>query len=217
MSRRELSGRYIIFMIGLFINSFGVTFITKASLGTSPISSIPYTLSLGFKPTLGIFTLYMNILLILIQIILLKKNFPKYYFLQIPVSIVFSYFIDFTMNLMSFIVLDTYFIKLICLIIGCFILGLGVYLEIVADVIMLPGELFVKSLAVTLDKDFGKIKIAFDVSLTIIAGVVGFVLFHKLAGIREGTIIAALLVGFTARLLKRKLVFFENLLLKYTI
>ena len=65
MSQKELLKRYVLFCIGLFINSFGVSFITKASLGTSPISSIPYTLSLGFKPTLGMFTLYMSILLII--------------------------------------------------------------------------------------------------------------------------------------------------------
>ena len=39
--------RYIIFFIGLYINSLGVALITKASLGTSPISSIPYVLSLN--------------------------------------------------------------------------------------------------------------------------------------------------------------------------
>lgn len=217
MNKQALINRYIIFMIGLFINSFGVSFITKASLGTSPISSVPYTLSLGFEPTLGTFTLYMNILLIIVQWTILKKNFPKYYFLQIPVAIIFSWFIDITMNLMSFMVLDNYIIKLICLITGCVILGLGVYLEIIADVIMLPGELFVKSIAVTFDKDFGKIKIVFDVSLTILAGAIGFVLFHKFAGVREGTVIAALLVGFIARFLKQKLVFFEKLLLRDTI
>lgn len=213
MSKKEILKRYVLFTIGLLINSFGVSFITKASLGTSPISSIPYVLSLSFKPTLGTFTLYMSLLLILIQIILLRKNFPKQYLLQIPVSFVFSWFIDFTMNLLSFIVPNTYIMKVFFLILGCMILGFGVYLEVIADVVMLPGESFVKVVSQTYQKDFGKTKVVFDVSMTIIAGMIGIVLLHKMVGVREGTVIAALLVGMIARLLKRKLQSFELFLL----
>ena len=53
--------RYVIFLIGLFVNSLGVSLITKASLGTSPISSIPYVLSLSFPFTLGNFTIFFSI------------------------------------------------------------------------------------------------------------------------------------------------------------
>ena len=48
--------RYIVFLLGLFINSMGVGLITKANLGTSPISAIPYVLSLRFSLSLGEFT-----------------------------------------------------------------------------------------------------------------------------------------------------------------
>ena len=58
--------RYIIFFIGLYINSLGVALITKASLGTSPISSIPYVLSLNFPFTLGNFTIFFSLFLILV-------------------------------------------------------------------------------------------------------------------------------------------------------
>lgn len=101
MTRREWCKRYLFFLAGLFINSFGVSFITKAALGTSPISSVPYTLSLGFSPTLGMFTLYMSIVLILIQMILLRKDFPRQYLLQIPVSFLFSWFIGYNRVLQS--------------------------------------------------------------------------------------------------------------------
>jgi len=216
MSKKEILKRYILFIIGLFVNSFGVSFITKASLGTSPISSIPYTLSLGFKPTLGMFTLYMSIILIIIQIILLRKNFPKQYLLQIPVAIAFSWFIDLTMQLLSFMDPHTYLMKFLYLIVGCVILGIGVYLEMIADVVMLPGESFVRAVSVTFHKEFGKTKMAFDSSMTVIAAVIGLVIFHKIAGVREGTVIAALLVGMIARYLKRKLGFVEDLLFENT-
>ena len=85
--------RYVIFLIGLFVNSLGVSLITKASLGTSPISSIPYVLSLSFPFTLGNFTIFFSVFLILLQLLILRKNFKLEHVLQIPVSIVFGYFI----------------------------------------------------------------------------------------------------------------------------
>jgi len=212
MSKKEMVKRYILFIMGLFLNSFGVSFVTKARLGTSPISSVPYTLSLAFKPTLGMFTLYMSIVLIIIQIILLRKKFPKQYLLQIPVSILFSWFIDLTMQLLSFVEPNTYVMKFVFLIAGCVILGIGVYMEMAADVVMLPGESFVQAVSISFHTDFGKTKVVFDSSMTIIAVGIGFIIFHKLAGVGEGTIIAALLVGMIARFLKRKLVFVENFL-----
>ena len=93
--------RYLIFLVGLFVNSLGVSLITKANLGTSPISSIPYVLSLNFPFTLGNFTIFFSILLIILQLIILRKNFKLEHILQIPVSIIFGYFIDLTMILLD--------------------------------------------------------------------------------------------------------------------
>lgn len=83
MNRRDGIKRSLVFFVGLFINSFGVSFVTKACMGTSPISSIPYTLSLIFNLSLGTYTLYMSLILVL---------------LQIPFSFIFSWFIDCTME-----------------------------------------------------------------------------------------------------------------------
>ena len=199
MTRREWCKRYLFFLAGLFINSFGVSFITKAALGTSPISSVPYTLSLGFSPTLGMFTLYMSIVLILIQIILLRKDFPRQYLLQIPVSCLFSWFIDMTMELLGFLSPAAYPAKVICLLLGCAILGFGVFMEMAAGVVMLPGECFVNAISRTFHTDFGRTKVAFDTSITVAAAIIGIVLYRELAGVREGTIVAAVLVGMIAR------------------
>lgn len=201
--------RYLLFLIGLFINALGVSLITKASLGTSPISSIPYVLSLNFPFTLGNFTIFFSILLIVLQIIILRKNFKMENILQIPVSIAFGYFIDLTMYLFFWVNPQNYFVKLIALLIGCLILGFGVYLEVLADVVMLPGESFVRAIVQTWNTNFGSTKIAFDSSMTVIAGILSFLFSGKLNGVREGTIIAALLVGFIARLFGKHLEFIK--------
>lgn len=95
--------RYIIFLIGLFINSLGVSLITKAALGTSPISSIPYVLSLIFPFTLGQFTIYFSVLSVVLQLLILRRKFKVEHLLQIPISIAFGYFIDLTMEMLSFV------------------------------------------------------------------------------------------------------------------
>ena len=115
--------RYIIFFIGLYINSLGVALITKASLGTSPISSIPYVLSLNFPFTLGNFTIFFSLLLIFLQLLILRKNFKLEHVLQIPISILFGYFIDWSMILLGFVNPSFYLMKIIYLLIGCLILG----------------------------------------------------------------------------------------------
>lgn len=207
MSKAEIFKRYLIFTVGLFISSFGVAVITKADLGTSPISAIPYVLSLYYPLTLGEFTIIFSVLLIVIQLIILRKNFKAEYFLQLPVSIAFGYFIDFSMFLLKMLSPDMYVVKLLFLLAGCLILGIGVYMEVLANVVMLPGESFVRAIVMTLKKEFGTMKITFDVTMTLAAAALSFVFMSHLAGVREGTVIAALLVGAIARFIGKHLDF----------
>lgn len=145
----------------------------------------------------------------MLQILILRKNFKLENILQIPVSIAFGYFIDLTMYLFFWVEPQNYLLKIVALLIGCGVLGFGVYLEVVADVVMLPGESFVRAIVQTWNTNFGTTKIIFDTSMAVIAAALSFVFAGKLNGVREGTIIAALLVGFIARLLGKKLEFIK--------
>lgn len=192
--------RYIYFFIGLFINSLGVAMITLADLGTSPISSIPYVLSLKYTPTIGEFTMLFSIMLIVIQILLLRKDYPRIQLLQIPVSILFGYFIDFSMDhILFWMNPQNYPAKFIFLLIGCGVLGFGVFMEVSANALMLPGEGVVNAIHLKFNKEFGTVKVCVDVSMCICAIVLSLVLKHQISGVREGTVIAALLVGFLSR------------------
>ena len=211
--KTELIKRYIFLLAGLFVNGLGVSFITKAGLGTSPITSIPYTLSLGFTPTVGMFTLVFNIFLVILQVILLRRNFQLQNLLQLPIIALFSFFIDLTMSLLGFMQPETYAMKAVSLIVGCLILGFGVFMEMAANVAMLPGEATVRAVSDVFSTDFGKTKIAFDSSMTIIAAILSFIMFKHLDGVREGTIVAAILVGFIARLFKKYIGGIEKILI----
>ena len=211
--KTELIKRYIFLLAGLFVNGLGVSFITKAGLGTSPITSIPYTLSLGFTPTVGMFTFVFNIFLIILQVILLRRNFQLQNLLQLPIIALFSFFIDLTMSLLGFMQPETYAMKVVSLIVGCLILGFGVFMEMAANVAMLPGEATVRAVSDVFSTDFGKTKIAFDSSMTVIAAILSFIMFKHLDGVREGTIVAAILVGFIARLFKKYIGGIEKILI----
>lgn len=205
MSKKELIRRYVFFLLGLFVNSLGISLITKANLGTSPISSIPYPLSLGFPLSLGMFTMIFSMLLMVIQLVILRKRFSKELWLQLPISLVFSAFIDLTMAMMFFVNPQTYATQMLSLLLGCVVLGFGVFMEVAANVVMLPGECTARAISSTWNTDFGKTKVAVDVTMAVPAALLGVILYWQIAGVREGSLISALLVGFLARLFNRKI------------
>ncbi len=188
--------RYFYFLLGLFINSFGIAFITKSALGTSQISSIPYVFSLYFTNlSFGTTTFIFNMIYILLQIMILRKNFRPFQFLQIIANIIFSMFVDLGMFMMNWFQPETFVIRFMSLIIGCIILALGISIEVAPDVIMVPGEGIVKAISDVTHKEFGLIKVYFDVTLIVIASLCSFVFFHSLQGVGLGTIISAITVG----------------------
>ena len=97
MRKEEIFKRYLLFIIGLFVNSLGICFIIKADLGSSPISSLPYTISLKSPISLGTLTFILNLFLIAGQMLILKKDFKQREWLQLPISVLFGVFIDLSM------------------------------------------------------------------------------------------------------------------------
>ncbi len=200
---KKLIKQYGIFFIGLYVSAIGVGLITKAQLGTSPISSIPYVLSLGFRPTLGQFTIVFNLLLIALQIKLGSGRIEKQHVGQIPITMLFGYLIDLTMGFLRGFNPAHYGMAIGTLLLGCVILGIGVYLEVIAGVIMLPGESFVKTVSEKVKLEFGTTKIICDASMAVIAILLSLLIFKKVNGVREGTLIAAFLVGLIAKTIQR--------------
>lgn len=201
--------RYIVFFGGLFCSSLGVDLVAKTNLGMSPLVSIPYVLSLITSMTLGELTSIFNIIFIVLQLLILRKKFKLEYWFQIPISFMHGYFIDFAMIFIKDLNPETYTGRMVCLLVGCVILGLGVYLQVAADVAMLPGESFNRAIAVSLEKEFTTIKVYSDITMTIISIVISLIYLGRIEGIGEGTIILAILVGVFAKIFKNKLSFVE--------
>ena len=170
----EKAKRYLVFLIGLFINSLGVSLIhPKGGFGHLPISSIPYVIQPELSPHTGRVHNYLQS-----AADLSAAGYPTTEFqartLAESVSIAFGYFIDLCMALLAFVQPQAYPIKVVDLLIGCVILGFGVFLEVIADVVMLPGESFVRAVVFRWKAEFGITKVVFDVSMTVIAAVLSF-------------------------------------------
>lgn len=195
MNTKNLTRRIIFFLVGTTLNALGITLITKAYLGTSPISSLPFVLSLGLPPSFGTLTFVFNLFFFFGQIILLKKSFPKIQVLQIPVTLFFSTLIDVFMGIFQNVKPATYYYSLLLLLLGCLVMALGITFAVGANLVMTPGNAFVQALSDVTKKPFGNIKIAYDSTLTILAVISSFVLFGTFRGVREGTIISSILVG----------------------
>lgn len=190
--------RTALFLFGLFLNAASVALVTKAALGTSPISSIPYTLNHGFPLTLGQFEILLNFCLIAGQILLLRRNFKAFQLLQIPIALAFGLFIDLWMWMLGWLAPQLYPARMLTLLIGCAVGGPAVGLIVTANVTMLCGEAFVTAWCNVFRTDFGRTKIGFDCTLTALACVLSLALYRSVVGVREGTLIAALSVGWLA-------------------
>lgn len=193
----ELVKRYTLFIISLFFAALGVALSRKADLGMSPISSVPNIMSLKFQMlTMGNWLIVWNCILILGQILLLRKKFQMIQLLQLPLSILFGYFTDFAIWLVSFLEVSSYFMRLLLVFAGILLVALSVFFAVTADVVMNSAEAFVKAVTDTIHKDFPKVKTVFDVSCVVLSVGLSLLFFDfKIVGTREGTVMAALFTG----------------------
>lgn len=194
MDKRELCKRYLLFIISLFFSALGVAITKHGELGVSPISSVANVMSYKFPAfTLGTWLVIWNCVLILGQILLLRKKFQLVQLLQVPLSFLFGCFTDLGMRL--------------CMIfLGVIVLGFGISLSVIANVIMNSGEAFVKALADGIHKNFGNVKIGFDVSCVVLAVLLSMLFFDfSIIGTREGTVLSALSTGIVVKFFQKRL------------
>jgi uncharacterized membrane protein YczE/cytidylate kinase len=189
----------VLFLIGLFIMALGVSVSVRADLGVTPISCVPYVYSLNMGFTLGELTIFFNVFLIAAQIIVARKRYSWFQLIQLPAVVLLGYFIDFTLSLVSFIDPSGYPEQMAWLLTSCLLLAVGVFCLVKADITYFPGDGLVAVISDLYKRDFGKTKMCLDSSMVVIGLASSFMLMGRLAGIREGTVIAALLVGFLIR------------------
>ena len=189
------------FVVGLFIMSLGVAFSIVSTLGTTPISSISYSLALITNINIGITTFIFNAALILVQFLILRSRFHKKRLLQLINCVLFGYFTDLALYLVSFIPFDgSILMMIVFLAVSIFFTALGIFIYMPANIAPLPGEGCVESVAIVTGWRFSTIKIAFDAIMVIISLIMCGLWYTNIFGaVYIGTIVSAFLVGFTLR------------------
>ncbi|WP_295610203.1 YitT family protein [uncultured Methanobrevibacter sp.] len=197
--------RYWIYLLSLFIISLGASLSIKANLGTSPLICLPYVSSLITKLTVGEVMFVFTLIFIVIQVALLRGDFEKRQYLQLVIGTIFSFFVDFSLMLVDFINPVGYASQMALLLISCLVVAFGVLLEIQTEIVYLPADGVIVAISKVLKKEFSTVKPFVDTSMVIIAAVLSVVFLGYLAGVREGTIISAIIIGPIVRLLKTHL------------
>lgn len=195
--------RYFLLLVGLFFNALGVSLVTKAALGTSPLAAIPYSLSLVVSQlSLGEWTIIFSLFLIVGQI-LFEIDQLKWseIMVKILLSFIFGDLIDWTMSWLRHVIMQNYWQSLLLLLFGCLVISLGAYFEVIADVAMLPGDAFVRAISRYFNIEYGKIRVMSDISMSVIGAIICLTFLSNLSGVREGTLISALVVGNLVKLL----------------
>lgn len=197
--------RVLIYILGLFLMAIGVAVSVNANLGISPVNSLPYVISQisGFALSscvIGVFSVY-----ILAQIVLLRREFKWINLTQLIFSTIFGYFVDFAKWLLADFYIPTYAGRLVMLAISIVVVSVGVELYLEVELVPMPMEGMTLALAQVTKKPFPNVKIVVDCAVVLLGLVLSLALLHRLDGVREGTIIAAIVTGKIIALVKRSL------------
>lgn len=194
--------RILVFTLGVFLMALGVAVSVRADLGTSPIASFPTVLAFATPLTVGVHMMLLNLVFIAVQMLILRRKFPLFQLVQLPISVLFGLFIDLCMYLTTWLVPENYLMQWVWVIVSVVLVALGVYLEMQPRLSYLPGNGLVFTIFETLQNiPYGTIKTVFDTTLVVISAVMSLALMGGLYGVREGTVFAALTVGILIRLI----------------
>ena len=185
--------RSLMYVLSLAILALGITLNTKTQLGVSCIVSVPYVVSQLFRLPLGITTFVYYLLLILLQKLLLGREFHPLQYLQIIASLVTSLFIQGWDLLLP--VFQPLWLRILALVAGIVITGIGASLSLALDIVPNPADGLAHAVGKKLRRDVGLGKNLIDLVSIVIAGALGLLLRGRILGLGIGTLCAMLLTG----------------------
>jgi uncharacterized membrane protein YczE len=203
---KKMVRRVIMYVVGLWFLALGVSFSIKAELGVSPVNSTPYIISEISGISMGTCVIFVFSFFMLMQILILRKEYQWKNLLQILFSTIFGYFVDMTNAITGGIVVTAYPIQLILLAVSIVLIALGIMLVVDADLVPMPLE----GLAIAISKKskklkFPQIKTICDSTVVLVGIILSLSVLGRLVGIREGTIITAVSVGKLIGFFQKKL------------
>lgn len=197
--------RVLFYVLGLFAMALGVAVAANSNLGISPVNSLPYVVSEVIQRDPGTCVTLVFCSYILMQIVLLRREFKWINLLQILFSTIFGCFVNFTKALVGDFAIPTYAGQLLMLAVSIVFIAVGVVLYIEVEMVPMPMEGLSLALAGKTGIAFHNMKIIIDCVVVLAGAVLSFLCLHRLAYIREGTVITAIVTGRVMALVKKPL------------
>lgn len=211
MARPETIKRFLIMLIGLIVTALGLAICVRADLGISPITTLAFALNKAFPSlTLGTYVFFQHIVFFILTVVLLRKDFKPFQLLQLPCSFLFGYFVDFWEILLRSLTLTSYVARILLLLVGCVIVALGFSLSFTSRVALEANTAFLNAFSLRIGKPYSTLKTLTDVLIVVMAAGVGLIFLRTIVGIREGTVVAALIVGPIAGFFNKRLAGMER-------
>lgn len=208
MKVQNILVRYGISTLGLIVVALGVGMSIKSNLGIAPPSCPPTIFNLAWPAlTVGTFTWIMHLVFILLQVVLLRKDFKLSYLMQIPAAFVFGYLCDAFIWLFDAIASPStnYAVQMALCLASVPVTAIGIKLEVLGEGWILAGDMTTAVLSRVTKASFSTVKVVFDIALVALTAAFAWSAFGKLTGngftvvIREGTLILAFLTGVCMR------------------
>ena len=202
--------RLLVYLAGLFCMALGVVFSVKSALGVSPVTclaNVVYQITLtlpGGGIDLGICTTAVYCLYILAELLILRRQFKPVMLLQIVASFLFGGLVSVATSVMAFLPApEGYPMRLVFLLISIPLVALGVMLYLAPNILPTPGEGMSLAISKKTGLSVANCKMIFDCTMVVVSAIVSLAYFHGLVGVREGTVLSALLVGFVMKRMMR--------------
>lgn len=213
--------QHLLLIISLYVMTLGVAICVRSNMGCSVISTIPYVMeiagqSITYIPalTIGQYTIAMNVIFVIAQIFILRKDFEWMQLFQLIIGFFFGMLIDLNMIITSWIDVHELWSEAIAQIAGCTVLGIGIALEVKCGSVTMPGEGITIAIHKVTGLDFPKAKIRVDVTLVVMAVILSFMLLGSwqwnIVGV--GTLFAMFYVGLVVKTISKHLAWFDRIL-----
>lgn len=192
---KNLLPRVLVYTLGLSVLALGVACSVQAGLGISPVNSLPYVLSQMTPFSLGAWATAVYIVFILIQAVLKGRAFRVIDLTQILFSTLFGVLVDAAKALCAPLAPQHYAGRLMLLGVSVVLIAAGITLYLSARLVSMPAEGLAAAVAEKWGKPFGKAKMLVDCSVMGTSTLLALAFLGRPEGVREGTILSALLIG----------------------
>ena len=194
--KRRVILRVILLLIGVVLVALGIALSVKSELGVSAISSFPYVISVFTGVNLSIMLFIHNIVLVLIECLLLGRDFKFITLAQIPFAFMLSTSLNVTERILTFSVSDSaYWVRFAVMLGSICSFAVGIYLLVEANLVVNIPEGLNRSITNRFQVRFSRVKIGIDLTHVGLSALLGLIFFGRIIGVREGTLFSATLTG----------------------